>query len=481
MNITDPLRRHARERPDAIAVIRPRGSPLSWREFDRAIDVVARRLLAAGIRAGDIVVLAIVWPYRLLLLELALARIGAAGATPGVPAETVAGTVVDVARDGLPLPRTIVVDGGWFDTPASGADAPPLAPDADGSAVAIVCPSSGTTAAPKHIAISHDRMAARVAAANRGIPLPPAPRQICIPGASSGFGFLSILRVLWSGGTIVTAVTAGEIVAAIDAHRVNRLVMMPFWVDRIVAALPERGGPLASLEQVEFGGACLPSHLRDVAQRRLGGALHSVYGATEGGFIATGPMSALDAEAGEVGRLIDGIELEAVDATGVPLPRGVEGMLRVRGAGFVDAYLADAEASSETFRDGWVRTADQGSVAPDGTVTVAGRVGDMINVGGYKMSPGRVERILLSLDGIDDAAAFGVPDARGITRLCAVVVSRVAVDLAAVDAMFRRMSPILAPSVVMQVGAVPRNEAGKIVRRELVSMVAASGALLAPG
>ncbi|MEO8487289.1 MAG: class I adenylate-forming enzyme family protein [Betaproteobacteria bacterium] len=472
MNITDPMRSRARERPDAVAIVRPRGASVSWRDFDRIIDGVAGRCLDGGIRPGDLVLLAIQRPFRLLVLELALARLGAAAVSSALPGGLASACLVEVAGDASMHPNTHEVKADWFEPPS--AAPAPVPSHRDGDAIAIVCPSSGTTGIPKAIPITHAHLAARVAAADAGVPLPATPRQVCLPGASSGYGFVSILRVLWAGGTHVIATTAEEIVAMIPRHGVQRLVMMPFWVERIVEALPPQGR-LAPLEQVEVGGAILPGPLLRIARERLCAHVVSVYGATEAGCIAMGAFDDLDFQNGEVGRALPGVEIAAFDEQGHPLPAGADGVLRVRGRMCSGHYLGNAEASAGAFADGWLVTPDLGRVADDGTVTLAGRLGDLISIGGYRIRPSVVEEALLSLDAVEDAAAFGASGASGAMQLCAAIVTRAPIEQSTLHAALQARIPGIVPSFVMRVDEVPRNAGGKILRNELVSLALASG------
>ncbi|HVJ72859.1 MAG TPA: fatty acid--CoA ligase family protein [Casimicrobiaceae bacterium] len=473
MNISDPLRALARERPDIVAFVRPRGGKVSLRDFDRQVDELARRCLAVGVKPGEVILLAVQRPLRLLQLELALARIGAAAAAPTLDRSLVDRRFIEGAAPAhVPSGRHFI--DAWFD--AAPVEGVPVPSHQDPDAVAIVCPSSGTTGIPKAIPISHAQLAARLAASNRGAPLPPVPRAICLPRASSGFGLVTLLRVLYAGGTIVVAATAEEIVAAVERFHVNRITVMPVWIDQLVAALPERGNPLAALEEIEVGGASLPPPLYRLARERLCDRLVSIYGSTETGFIATGRCDELDLERDEVGRVIAGLEVETFGADGSRLPRGSEGQLRVRGDVCVDRYLGAPEATAETFRDGWVVLPDVGRVAPDGTVALGGRANEIINVGGYKVNPSAVENALLSLDLIEDAAAFGAVGANGTVQLCAAIVLRSPVDRATLDARLRERLGNLQPSLVLQVKSIPRNEGGKIMRQALASMAQTSGA-----
>jgi acyl-CoA synthetase (AMP-forming)/AMP-acid ligase II len=159
-----------------------------------------------------------------------------------------------------------------------------------------------------------------------------------------------------------------------------------------------------------------------------------------------------------------GVEVQAVDADDQPLPPGTEGVLRVRSGGCAGAYFDAPAASALVFRDGWVYPGDVGTVAPDGLVTLAGRPSEVINQGGVKVLPQLVEDVLLSVPEIGEAAAFGVPDDMGITRVWAAIVPNGRVDMSAVHALCRERLRMRAPTSILQMEALPRNEAGKVLR-----------------
>ncbi len=145
----------------------------------------------------------------------------------------------------------------------------------------------------------------------------------------------------------------------------------------------------------------------------------------------------------------------------------------MRSAGCAVAYFEDPVASARVFRGGWVHTGDLGIVARDGLLTVTGRASEVINQGGMKISPQVIENVLLSVDEIVEAAAFGVPDGHGVTRIWAAIVPSGPVDLVAVKTLCRERLQHNAPTAFLQLKALPRNEAGKVLHDDLRTMALA--------
>lgn len=259
-----------------------------------------------------------------------------------------------------------------------------------------------------------------------------------------------------------------------ERHRVNSLVVAPIALQRLLPALPRDSGPLSMLEQIEVGGSALPRSQYDLARQRLCANIISRYGATETGFVAAAPMHALQGHPAAVGFVDPQVEVQAVDADDNPLPPGTSGTLRVRSDGCATAYLGDPAASARVFRNGWVYPGDEGALSADGLLTLMGRSNDVINQGGIKVSPETIEDVLLSLPAVREAAAFGVPDALGVMRIWAAIVPNGTPDMKALVSLCRERLKRSAPTSILCLRKLPRNEAGKILRNELRGMAIAA-------
>lgn len=477
MNITDPLRRCAQLHPGRAAVARLNRTTASYGELDRTVDAIARRMLEAGLRPGDTVMIAFRPPYMYLALALASARIGVATATVKHPPAACAACLAPEGVAGLEGVRTIPVGADWFLAPPPTESLPPVPSHQDAAAVCGYFESSGTTGVPKRIGISHALMAKRIAAKERFAPLPGEPRQIFAVGPYAAYGFRDTLRVLGQGGLVVFVSSIDDTLAFIPRHEVNYLVVAPALLQRLVAARPPDADPFPSLSLIEVGGSHLPRAVWQGARARLCPHVLSTYGATESGSVAAAPMEDLLDHPDAVGRVFAGVEVQAVDAEDRPLPAGTEGILRIRSELCVDRYDDDPVASAQVFRDGWFYPGDLGVVSADGRLDVTGRVDEVINNGGNKISPHVIEDVLLAQAGIVDAAAFGMPDAEGVMRIGAAVVARPAVDMDVVMRECREKLGGSAPNFILNLAALPRNAGGKVVRAELVKTAAANAQL----
>ena len=148
-----------------------------------------------------------------------------------------------------------------------------------------------------------------------------------------------------------------------------------------------------------------------------------------------------------------------------PLALGAVGEVCVRGPGVVDSYRANPAATAASFRDGWFRTGDSGSLSPDGYLSLAGRIKELINRGGEKISPREIDEVLLAHPAVAEAVCFGVPHATWGEEVAAAVVLRNAVTEADLLGYCREhLAEYKRPKQIHITETIPRTATGKIQR-----------------
>ncbi len=162
-------------------------------------------------------------------------------------------------------------------------------------------------------------------------------------------------------------------------------------------------------------------------------------------------------------------ELQIVDEADNVLPAGQIGRVRVRSDEMVVSYAEDTDGAETPFKGGWFYPGDLGQLREDGLFVLEGRDDDVLNVGGTKLSALAVEEALLRIPEILEAAAFVLTSAEGTSTLCAAIVLHPQADMAAIAA--RAGQHVQRPIRLVGISAIPRNQMGKIRRRELKDAV----------
>ena len=291
------------------------------------------------------------------------------------------------------------------------------------------------------------------------------------------FGYKAGIVVgLVTGATLVPmpVFDATEMMRLVERHRVTVLPGAPA-VYQALLETPDRGEhDLSSLRFAVTGAAVVPVALVERMQSELAFDLVlTAFGMTEcvvGTMCRRGDPPEL--VAGTCGRVVPGLELRvAAPGTNDPLATGEEGEVLFRGDTVMLGYLDDPEATAEAIDvDGWLHTGDIGRLDADGYLTITDRLKDVFFVGGFNVYPAEVEQVLARLDGVVESAVVGVPDERLGEVGKAFVVRRSGATLEGDDVkafLKERVANFKVPREVEFVDALPRNLAGKILKREL--------------
>jgi len=232
-----------------------------------------------------------------------------------------------------------------------------------------------------------------------------------------------------------------------------------------------------ALEDVEVGGGTLSARLLALAQHRLAPRVSVNYGSTECGRVAGALADVVARYPGAAGYAYPGVELRVVDEADRPLPAGTEGILAIRSPHNAERYLGSPELSASVFRNGWVYPGDRAVLGADGLLIIAGRVDDVINDGGVKVSPHVLEEAMMALGDVREVAVFGVVNGVGETRVCAAIVPEIPLNANDYLARCRERLGARAPVFIMHMESLPRNANGKVLRTELarIALRAAGG------
>jgi acyl-CoA synthetase (AMP-forming)/AMP-acid ligase II len=181
--------------------------------------------------------------------------------------------------------------------------------------------------------------------------------------------------------------------------------------------------------------------------------------------MASNPLPPAARKPGTVGPST-GVAISTIDGEGQHLKQGERGEVVIKGATVIGGYENNPEANAASFVDGWFRTGDEGYLDEDGYLTLAGRIKELINRGGEKISPREIDEVLLAHPAVAEAVTFGVPHPMWGEEVAAAVVLREPVSKSDLLAYCReRLADFKRPKQIDIVEAIPRTATGKIQRR----------------
>lgn len=366
--------------------------------------------------------------------------------------------------------------GGRLRLPRAGTSALAAPPEPAGDTRWIYY-SSGTTASPKGIRHTDASIIAGSAAVVQMVGTDSSDVDpIAFPVAHIG-GAAMLATALLTGMRLALFETFNPATTplAIAAHDPTFLgTATPFFVAFLEAQRAHGDQPLfPSLRGCLAGGAPITAELGRQIRQTFGLAgIANAWGMTEFPAATSPPLTA-DPEVLDhtVGPPVPGVSVRVVGDRGFELPTGQEGELRLKGPqcflGYVDATL-DADAFDA---DGWLRTGDLGLIDAHGNVRVTGRIKDAIIRNAENISALEIENALATHPAVADVAVIGVPDLQTGERVCAVVVPA-SVDGVSLESLVAHcrsqgLSRYKFPERLVTVDALPRNQFGKVVKKEL--------------
>ena len=219
------------------------------------------------------------------------------------------------------------------------------------------------------------------------------------------------------------------------------------------------------------GSAALPAVEHQRIARLTGQRVVERYGMSET-IMNCGVRADGDRRPGYVGPPFEGVELKLVDEEGVEVTASDDetvGEIHVRGSNLFTGYLNRPEATAEAFVDGWFRTGDVATRSPDGYIRIVGRrATDIIKTGGYKIGAVEIENALLEHPSVGEVAVTGETDSDLGERVVAWIVARGEVaERELIEHVAELLTPHKRPRAVRFVDSLPRNELGKIRKKEL--------------
>jgi acyl-CoA synthetase (AMP-forming)/AMP-acid ligase II len=287
----------------------------------------------------------------------------------------------------------------------------------------------------------------------------------------------SVFATMVAGGTVVVPprFSASSFWPLVRRHNVSWYTAVPTIHAILLNTADENlGGPVPPLRFVRSCSSALAPATQEAFEARFRTPVLQAYGMTEASHqMATNPLPPGMRKEDSVG-LPTGIEVAILDEQGNELPRGATGEVSIRGRNVTRGYLRNPEATAQAFTNGWFRTGDSGMIDVDGYIFLHGRIKELINRGGEKISPLEVDAVLLRHPAVREAVTVGVPHAIYGEEVEAVVALRPGQEASADEIIAfckESLAPFKVPKAIRFVDQIPRGATGKIQRRRLLELL----------
>jgi fatty-acyl-CoA synthase len=489
------IRHWATSDPERPAILSD-GEVTTWGAFDERSARLAGGLAAEGIVTGDRVGILMRNAPEFLETFVACAQIGAitvplntrltAAELNGIAADAgISALVTDAGFEAataalaalLPPDRTFSLDGAGPGVRALSdlLAGPPLRAEAEPAPETQLCImySSGTTGLPKGVVLTHGNVLGIAASLVASDGLTPADRAVIpVPLAFTGALISIVTPFLHTGGSLLLEqhLDAERLLDDVEQKGVTFIGAVPLVYQTMANSPTFAQRDLSNLRIAKSGGAPVPESILRTYQAR-GVPMIGAYGITEGGGfnISLQNEDALR-KLGFAGLPVKGQRCRVVREDGSDAAPWEVGELLIAGPTVMAGYWANPDATAEAIRDGWLHTGDLALVDEEGYYKIVDRKKDMIISGGINVYPAEVEIALAGHPDVLEVAVIGVPDERWGERVTACVVARPGSDLDA-GALGEFVADLVAdykrPKHYVFLDALPRNMAGKILKREL--------------
>ena len=498
------LSRSARKHGDKLALAF--GSRRwTYSELDRAVNRVANRLLAAGLSPGDRLAVygknsdayVIAWlaatraglvhvPINFALsgdeLRYILEQSGAAGllsdralagnvstATQGLTLALSATLHADDAQ-GLDAQGLDVLQAALSDT---SGDEPAV--EIDGSSLAQLLYTSGTTAAPKAAMMTHQALLAEYMACMVELDIKgDEPMLAALPLYHSAQMHVFLMPALLLGAPVhlLEAPLPDDCLAQLAGEGIVSFFAPPtVWIS-LLRHPDFDSHDLSQLKKAYYGASIMPVPVVEELQRRIPGVgLYNCYGQSEIAPLATVLRPEEHAaRPASAGRPILTVETRIVDLEMNDVPPGEHGEIVHRSPQLLTGYWDKPDMTAEAFSGGWFHSGDVGYFDEEGYLYIVDRIKDVINTGGIVVASREVEEALFKHDAVSEVAVVGLPDAKWIEAITAVVVLKEGHEASEEELIAHArglMAPYKVPKQILFADSLPKSTAGKILKRHL--------------
>ena len=348
---------------------------------------------------------------------------------------------------------------------------------------ALVLHTSGTTSRPKVVPLSQANLFASARNIVQTLQLGPQDHCLNVMPLFHIHGIVAVVLASMHAGASVCC-TPGFNALTFFSLAVDQ---RPTWYSAVPTmhqAIVQRATRNdAALSQIAFrfvrsSSASLPGPVFSALEQTFGCPVIEAYGMTEAAHqMASNPLIPGGQRSGFVG-LAAGPEIRILDGVGGPVETGLEGEVCIRGDNVTAGYENNPSANETGFFDDWFRTGDQGFLDQAGYLKITGRIKEIINRGGEKISPLEVDEVLLSCPGVAQAVTFAVPHSAYGEDVAAAVVLAEGAAISASDVRdyaARSLSAYKVPRKIVILDEIPKGATGKVQRIGLAKVLGLGG------
>jgi acyl-CoA synthetase (AMP-forming)/AMP-acid ligase II len=343
-----------------------------------------------------------------------------------------------------------------------------------GDDVALFLHTSGTTSRPKGVPLTHANLMASIRNIAATYALTPEDASLIVMPLFHVHGLIgATLSTLMTGGSVIVppAFSATKFWPAVHEHRATWYSAVPTIHQILLTRADADNAPRSGLRFIRSCSAALAPAVFAQLEDRFGAPVLEAYGMTEASHqMSSNPLPANGArKPGSVGRGT-GVEIVILDEKGNILPSGQPGEVSIQGRNVMHGYRNNPDANASSFTRGYFRTGDQGVLDAEGYLTLTGRLKELINRGGEKISPLEVDAVLLEHPAVTEAVSFAVPDPKYGEEVHGAVVLRSDASPDEIVAFCRdRLADFKVPKKIHIIDALPRTATGKIQRRHVAA------------
>lgn len=484
-SIVEAVFHYASVQPDKLCLADDKGR-VTYKEYADKISRMASAFAADGFEKGDMVVIEASQTINYLAIELALQSLGAifvpvenrcaAEKIQSFVERTKAKAVI-VAKADYEYKDCIVYTYDSFNEKADACTPMVIEKMPTENDISEILFSTGTTGKEKGIVIRHGNNVALAENVRHGVEMEEDNVEMIPSPLNHSHGLRRYYANMYNGSTVVLLGSVMDIMRFfrnIDEYGVNSMNLVPSALTVVLKLSKDKLAEYKDrIRYIQLGSA----PLREDDQNKIcellpNTRLYNFYGSTESGCTCIYNFNRKDTKAHCIGKPTFSTTLITVDDDRNPFVSSAEktGLIATAGGMNMVGYWEDEEETAKVLIDGIVYSNDIGYVDEDGEVILLGRVGDVINVAGNKVSPDEIENVAKLMTEINDCGCIPVADAAkgNVPKLFVEIASGAEFDPKAIRAFLAgKLEPYKVPQFIVEIEKIPRSYNGKLLRKEL--------------